>query len=297
MTDSHRRFARLAWSVLGWNLFVVLWGAFVRASGSGAGCGEHWPLCNGAILPPSPTLTTIIEFMHRITSGVALLSVGALLFFALRIFPKGHPTRRFSGLSLVLILIEALLGAGLVLLAYVEKNASAGRAVYLCLHLTNTLLLLTAIAAAAWSATRPISTWAAQPGLIKAAFAAALLSCLSGVIAALGDTIWPAATLAEGLKADFTSASPALLRLRLLHPVLASSAGIFLLTAAVTKIQAPYRNVIVLLTTLQLTLGVTNVILLAPTWMQIVHLAVACILWLTLALAAFSRPIDAPAAP
>lgn len=290
MTDSQRRFSRLAWAVLGWNLFVILWGAFVRASGSGAGCGEHWPLCNGELLPRSPAMTTIIEFMHRITSGAALLSVAALVYFSTRLFPKGHPARRFSWTSLALILVEALLGAGLVLLAYVDKNASAGRAVYLCLHLTNTLLLVAALAAAAWSAVRPIASWSSVPPLLKGAFLAALLSSLTGVIAALGDTIWPASSLAEGLRADFTSATPALLRLRLLHPVVASAAGFLILAVAFLRLRSPWKPTVAGLVLLQLALGIINILLLAPTWMQILHLASACALWLTLALAAFDTP-------
>ncbi len=47
-------FSRYAWGVLLWNVLVALWGAYVRATGSGAGCGSHWPTCNGEILPRAP---------------------------------------------------------------------------------------------------------------------------------------------------------------------------------------------------------------------------------------------------
>ena len=57
-----RPFTRFAWAVLAANLAVVAWGAFVRATGSGAGCGQHWPPCNGAVVPRSPTAETAIEF-------------------------------------------------------------------------------------------------------------------------------------------------------------------------------------------------------------------------------------------
>jgi len=74
-----RNFTRYAWSVLGWNIAVVLWGAYVRASGSGAGCGNHWPLCNGEVVPHAPQVQTLIEFTHRAMSGIAFVAVAALL--------------------------------------------------------------------------------------------------------------------------------------------------------------------------------------------------------------------------
>lgn len=282
MTNGVRTFARYGWAVLAWNVFVVLWGAFVRASGSGAGCGEHWPLCNGAVVPPSPAMATIIEFMHRITSGVALIGVVVLVAWASRLFPKGHRARRYSWASLGLIVVEALLGAGLVLLAYVDKNASAGRAVYLCLHLTNTLLLLGALASTAWFAGRPEGAWLRVPRMLWTALGVALLASLTGVIAALGDTIWPAVSLAEGMRAEFASAAPVLLRLRLVHPVVASASGLFLLLAGFLILQGRIKQWVIALTVAQLAAGGINIVLLAPVWMQILHLALAVSVWLWL---------------
>src|ERR1017187_2983546 len=86
----YRRFSQVAWGVLAYNMLVVLWGAFVRATGSGAGCGNRWPLCNGVIVPHAPRIETIIEFTHRATSGLALVSVAALCLWAFRLFPRGH---------------------------------------------------------------------------------------------------------------------------------------------------------------------------------------------------------------
>ncbi len=84
------RFARYAWSALAFHLGVILWGAFVRASGSGAGCGQHWPLCNGQVVPGTPLTATIIEFTHRLTSGIAVVSVLVLVVWAFRGFPHGY---------------------------------------------------------------------------------------------------------------------------------------------------------------------------------------------------------------
>src|SRR6187402_3305687 len=88
-----RTYRILAISVLALSVAVILWGAFVRATGSGAGCGSHWPLCNGVMVPRAPTLQTIIEFTHRLTSGLLLILMVALVYTACRTFPKGHPAR------------------------------------------------------------------------------------------------------------------------------------------------------------------------------------------------------------
>src|ERR1700682_2434048 len=111
-------FARYAWAVVAYNVAVVLWGAYVRATGSGAGCGNHWPLCNGAALPVSPSLGTIIEFTHRATSGIDLALVALLVVWAFRAFARGHPVRLGATLSAIFLMSEALLGAALVLLEH-----------------------------------------------------------------------------------------------------------------------------------------------------------------------------------
>ncbi len=123
----HRGFARYAWGVLAINLGVILWGAFVRATGSGAGCGSHWPLCNGQVIPREPAVETLIELSHRLTSGLALLAVIALLIWARRAFPKGHGARWAAGWSMAFMVVEALVGAGLVLLEYTASNVSVAR--------------------------------------------------------------------------------------------------------------------------------------------------------------------------
>ena len=144
------RFAKYAWGVLAFNMFVILWGAFVRASGSGAGCGSHWPLCNGVVIPPLPQLETIIEFTHRITSGVSLLLVVGLLVWAFRAYPRGHSVRLGAVLSMIFIVTEALIGAVLVLFSWVAKNESTGRVISVALHQTNTFLLLALLTLTAW---------------------------------------------------------------------------------------------------------------------------------------------------
>src|ERR671912_761132 len=95
------RLARFAWGVLSYNVAVIAWGAYVRATGSGAGCGEHWPLCNGTVIPRAPEIATIVEFSHRLTSGLALLAVVGLVAWTFRTRPRGDQSRTGAVLSLV----------------------------------------------------------------------------------------------------------------------------------------------------------------------------------------------------
>jgi heme a synthase len=144
------RFAAFSWATLVYMLGVVLWGAFVRATGSGAGCGDHWPMCNGMVVPREPELATLIEFTHRATSGVALILVLVMYVWARHAHPAGHRVRRGAAASSALIIVEALLGAGLVVFQLVADNDSAFRAVSMGLHLLNTFLLIGAITLTAW---------------------------------------------------------------------------------------------------------------------------------------------------
>jgi len=282
----YRRFARVAWAVLAYNMLVVLWGAFVRATGSGAGCGDRWPLCNGVVVPRAPRIETIIEFTHRATSGLALLSVAGLCLWAFRLFPRGHRARANAALSVVFLFVEALLGAGLVLLQYVAHNASAGRAVYLSAHLVNTQILLAMLTLTAWFGSEPVSRpWRGAPKLVVAALPVAIVVAVSGAIAALGDTLYPAASVASGLRHEFSQTASALERLRVVHPVLAVAGGAVLLTAAVTAMRSGRSRsgpILAALVFLQLAAGAVNIALLAPVWMQILHLLLANLLWVAL---------------
>ena len=126
------RFAKYAWFVLIFNLGVILWGAYVRATGSGAGCGSHWPLCNGEVIPRTGQIETLVEFTHRLSSGAAFLLVVGMLVWAWRIFPRRHRVRAAAIFSMIFMITEAFVGAGLVLFELVADNASQrGRYGYL----------------------------------------------------------------------------------------------------------------------------------------------------------------------
>lgn len=291
------RLAAFAWIVLAFNLAVVLWGAYVRATKSGAGCGSHWPLCNGEVVPRAPQLATLIELTHRLTSGLALLFVGGLAVWAFRSYPRGHPVRLGAGATVFFILTEALIGAGLVLFELVADNASMARALFLSVHLVNTFVLLAAITLTAWWATtgeharpRPRGTlaWVFGIGLIGT-----LVLGVSGAVAALGDTLFPVSSLAEGLRQDLSPTAHLLVRLRVLHPLIAIIVGgylIFAASLAVKRRPSVHSRraaiAVVALIFIQLVAGMLNVALLAPVWLQLLHLLLADLLWIALVLLA-----------
>ena len=290
-SPTQRAFLRYAACVLAYNLAVVLWGAYVRATGSGAGCGNHWPLCNGVVVPQAPALTTIIEFTHRASSGIDVVLVGMLVVWAWRAFPRGHMVRFGATLSAIFLTTEALIGAALVKLEHVAHNASAGRAYSLSAHLINTLTLLACLTLTVWWASggsrlrmRQRSSWFAAPGI-----ALAVLVGISGAIAALGDTLFPASSLAAGFRQDFDPASSIFLRLRLLHPLLALITGAWLIFyAEATAFRLPsakrFARILEAAVALQLAAGASNLLLLAPVWMQMVHLLLADLVWISLVL-------------
>jgi heme A synthase len=286
-----RSFARYAWSVLAFNVGVVLWGAYVRATGSGAGCGQHWPLCNGDILPVAPTLKTIIEFTHRVTSGIDLAMVALLVVWAFRTFPRRDPVRLGAVLSAVFLMTEALIGAALVLLEYVAANPSVAHGYWLSLHLVNTLTLLACLTLTAWWAMgNPPVRLAGRPAwMAGGSLALVMILGVSGVIAAFGDTLFPVRSLAEAFAQDFDPASSIFVRLRVLHPILAALTGTWLVLYAVATAGRrpdlrPRAWLLLGLVGAQLAAGLTNLLLRAPVWMQMLHLLLADALWISLVL-------------
>ena len=292
------RLARFAWIVVAYTLAVILWGAYVRATGSGAGCGQHWPLCNGEVVPRAPALETVIELTHRVTSGLALLAVVGLVVAVWRGRPSGHPARRAAGWSLVFMLTEAGVGAGLVLFELVADNASLARALFMAVHLANTFLLLAAMTLTArWLHDGPAGLEvegrggrAAAIGLLAAGL---LLVGVSGAVAALGDPLFPATSLAHALDQDLSPTSHVLLRLRLIHPTVAVIVAFALMVVAprVPAADGGWLRVapgawVAGLAGLQVAAGALNVLLLAPVWLQIVHLLIADLLWIALVLLA-----------
>lgn len=292
--QSRAWFARFAWAVLAYNIPVILWGAYVRVSFSGDGCGANWPLCGGGQLIPQQMATPrLIEFTHRAMTGVDVIAAIALVVWAFFAFAKPNSVRRYASLSMLFLVIEALLGAGLVLLRLVAHNASWARAVYLSLHLTNTLLLLGALTATAWAASRDraASRIFSAPGSVLAGAGVAIAVSVTGAIAALGDTLFPASSLTGGLAQDIASSSSTLLRLRVFHPAVAIAGAAYLVWMSLQFLRRaeddPARAAatrVLSLVLVQLAAGAINISLLAPIWMQLTHLLIADVMWIALVL-------------
>lgn len=302
------RFAKYAWAVLALNVLVILWGAFVRATGSGAGCGAHWPLCDGEVIPRAERIETLIEFIHRATSGLALAAVVVLLVWAWRAYPKGDAIRKGAVTAMVFMLLEAAVGAGLVLFEWVAGNLSVARVAVMPVHLTNTFLLMASLLLTAWWASGGSVPRLRGQGIDGRALAMALVAVLvlsmAGAITALGDTLFPSETLSAGIRQDFEATSHFLVRLRVWHPVIAVITAVYTVYIAqhlsVTRPAEQVRRMaraVTVLFGIQLVAGLTNIVLLAPVWMQIVHLLLACLTWMALLLlAATALSEDAPQA-
>ncbi len=296
---------RFAYWVLGYNIAVVLWGALVRATGSGAGCGAHWPLCNGTVVPRSPTAEMLIEFTHRLMSGLSLALVAALVIWAWRVLPRDHAARRAAVASGVFIVVEALVGAALVLFGWVARDASAGRGWVVAIHLVNTFLLLGSITLTAQLADGPGTLTLRGRGALAAALglgvAMLLVSGATGAVAALGDTLYPARSILAGMTEDLNSEAPFLLRLRMVHPfaALASALVVVIIARAVLQARDPRMRVpgvrLLVLLGLQLAAGAVNVALLAPVWMQLLHLLLADLTWIALVMLAAQALSGSPA--
>lgn len=290
LTEPQRRYRNLAWSVLVFNVFVILGGAIVRATGSGDGCGASWPTCTDRIFPSNPGVETVIEFSHRITSALAILGVFALYILARRLYPSGHWVRRAAGVSIILIGVESLLGASLVIFGWVDQDASIGRMIVVPLHLINTYLLLGSLTLTAWWASgNPVpSKFVAGRTRRQLAIGAGglLLVGAMGALNALSDTLYPAESFFSGVQQELSADSPWLVQLRVLHPIVAVAVGFGVayltmrLSTSATNTTQRASAIIIGLVVLQFFAGLVNVMLATPLETQIVHLAFADAMWI-----------------
>jgi len=285
--SSFHKFTRLN---LAYTLGVVVWGAYVRATGSGAGCGDHWPLCNGEVIPRPERIQTWIEFAHRASSGVSLILVILGFFWARRVAQAGSWIRRIAGLAVVAILLEAILGAGLVLLKLVEFDQSVARAVSIALHLVNTLFLIATLATQLWLASISKAYESGRESILprdrqfRLSFGVFLILGVTGAITALGDTLFPASSLLSGVAEDFKSGSHFLVKLRVIHPILAvlwvMLAFFWSGRLEEDRELAPYRLGLLGGVVLQFLVGFLNWVLMAPTSLQLVHLFLADLVYI-----------------
>lgn len=289
-------FAKYAWFALAYNIIVILWGAFLRASLSGDGCGEHWLTCGGEVVPTAPQFKTIIEFSHRLSTGLAFFVVLILAVWAFRRSAKGDVIRKMALASFGLIIVEALIGAGLVLTGNTAENWTNSRPFWMAAHLITTFTLLAVLTLTAWFAQggKVFGFKASRKVLILLAVAVGgiFLIGMSGTVAALSSMLFPSTSLAEGIARDFSSTSHILLRLRLSHPILSIGVGVFLLFLATwLKSQSEkdsgsirWANVLSILVLIQFASGATTLLMHAPILMQIVHLLLADLVWIAFVL-------------
>lgn len=282
-------FVRYAWFVTAYLIGVILWGAVVRATGSGAGCGNHWPVCNGEIIPRAENIETLIEFSHRLTSGFSGILIIILVIWAFRLKPARKFVRIMAALSLVFVIIEGGIGASLVRLELVEDNVSMLRSVAIGLHLVNTLVLLAWTALTAWGAsqTKPIQWVASAQTRVLVIFGLLGFAVMSaaGAVTALGDTL-----LQSGVIGESTAyVDHILISLRAWHPALAVGVSVYLFVMGyvfLQKFDSPRINsqlyALFMLVSLQVGMGILNIVLKAPVWMQVLHLLLADTLWILL---------------
>jgi heme A synthase len=292
ITERRRRvFSIVAWSTLLFNIAVIVGGTVVRATGSGDGCGESWPKCGDQFIPPNPTIETLIEFSHRATSFLAGLGVAALVVLALWWYPKRSPVRKAAVVSGVVLVVEALLGAALVLYGWVDADVSTGRLLVVPLHLTNTLFLLGALTVTAWwgsgrSAPDGATARAERSWLLLGAAVLVVLAA-SGALNALADTIFPASSVAGDLGEKFGAAAPALSKLRIVHPVLAVIGGMGVAWIATSRARPTSdrtrraASIVTIVVLAQMFIGIANIFFLTPLVLQLLHLVVADVLWIT----------------
>lgn len=285
--------ATYAWVILAYTVLVILYGAFVRASGSGAGCGSHWPTCNGNIIPQSDSKQTLIEFGHRVTSGLLGPMIIGLVICAWRKHGFNHRVTKGAIWTFVFVLIEGGIGAGIVLFEYVADNPSSARAVWMGAHLINTLILLAITTATTWWASGgpsfSLRSNRTMAGLLAVGLFLLLIVGAFGAITALGDTLFPAESFLEGAAAKFDPESHFSVKARLWHPTIAVATVVYLLVIFWTteefwagRKRSFLTQLNIGLLGLQILGGIVNVLLAAPIWMQIVHLLMADLSWIAL---------------
>ena len=285
-----RTFSIVAWSTLAFNVLVIIGGAVVRATGSGDGCGESWPKCGDQFIPPNPSVETIIEFSHRASSFLAGLGVLALVILAVRYFPRRHPVRIAALVSGVLLVVEALIGAALVLYGWVDDDVSLGRTIVVPLHLANTFLLLGSLTLTAWwGSGRPVPRrgWARSTDFGWSVAGAVILLVLgaTGALNALADTVFPSESVTADLADKFGPTAPMLSRLRIVHPVVSVIGGMVVAWIATSRSRSGSEMTRRLAATVtwivlsQMFIGIANIFFLTPLSLQLIHLLVADALW------------------
>lgn len=280
-----------AWGSLGVTLATIVMGAVVRATHSGDGCGRSWPACEGRLVFPGTDDTArLIEFSHRLISGINLVVVAIFVLLVFRAFASGHPSRRAVVWTMAFLLFEAGIGAAIVLYGWVAHDYSTARQVAVPLHLVNTFLLMGALTYTVWAVhggAAPAVRGARYLRPLAALAGVLMLIAATGATTSLADTLFAAESVAEGIRADFHEESAFLVRIRILHPIFAVSGGVLLAWFAWKRLDEvellgrpwPARLIIIGVTG-QAMLGVVHIALLTPLVTGLLHLLIAQTLWI-----------------
>ena len=313
------KLGQFAWMLLAYTSMVLIFGAFVRASYSGDGCGTYWPTCGGVELVPTINSTPrVVEFTHRLTSLLLILGTAALYFVTFRKFSKGSVIRKAAGWAAFSTVISALIGAVLVLARWVTNDKSIGRAVTMPLHLMNNFILLASLAlVAAWLTGTNLPTidkLKRKDSQLKSAlgwiFGSMFLLGASGAFSALGKTAFEhelsfAKGFAERMLLHVGPKADPLLRGGVFHPLIATSIGLLIvwMCGMVSQLRPAvavrkFARISVGLYVGQMLIGVVNLVASAPIPLQLMHLGLAIANWVTLvlmavhALGATERSVD-----
>jgi heme A synthase len=293
-------FAKYAWVALGYNVLVIVWGVFLRASRSGDGCGQFWLTCNGELIPSAPQFKTIIEFSHRMTTAIDGFVMLILLGWAIKIFVGKRSTQSRQVLyaaigSFFFVITEAAVGAGLVLTGNVADAITDVRPLWAMGHLINTFILLAFLTLTAWFATKErkvsLNLDLKTGALIALGIVGLLCVGLSGSLAALSTMLFPSQSLAESVAKDFSATSNVILRLRLSHPILSIITAVYLIfLAGWLKAKAAdstvswWSNAVSLIVIGQVIFGGATLLTLGPIVMQLGHLLLADTVWIAFVL-------------
>lgn len=301
---------RLSWATLLFTVAVILGGMVVRATGSGAGCGDTYPRCDGHIIPIFDNPSTAIEFTHRMMTAALGLAFVALVVVVARRYGMRSRVGRPLAWSIGFFLGEVAIGALLVVFGWVEDDASIGRLIAVSVHLVNTFLLLGALTVtvhvASGGRSVRLDRRGGPDGRVLAGVGVLLVVGASGAINALADTLFPAGDVAAATIEAYGSAGQFLIDARTLHPLIAVAGGVtlFFLARSPQLALGPRERRLAItvqaIIGLQMLVGVVNIAMLTPLETQIVHLLVADILWIVwvfLAAAVLSRADDPATVP
>ena len=295
--NQNKRFRQAALYLIPYTLLVILWGAWVRISHSGNGCGETWPLCQGNLIPQAATQKTWVELSHRLMSGAFGIYILIIFLWGRKIMTEKF-TRIFLYASFILMITEALLGAKLVVSGLVGTNDSPFRAFAMALHLVNSLALVGAIVLVFDFSSS--AKWAKQQNVVRSAkkmmwvclLGFGLLS-ITGAIAALSTTLFPSSSILSGMEDDVSATAHYLVRLRGLHPLLGVLIGcgiaimgwIFLnVIDSKDRILLRRTQGLTLVTAIAVMVGSVTLMMLSPIVLKFTHLTMTYLVWISLVL-------------